>query len=249
MSDNTEPLEATEDSLNDQNGSAAKEKENEARKRTRPPINYPPYVSGYGSISELFNKIRQAAVPPKFTQDFMTSVLGMKSSSHRALIPLLKKLGFIDQANVPTEAYKLYRDSAKSQKVMAQQLRLAYSDIYQTHEYAHELGKEELVTKLRTLTGAGEDDQNIRAVASTFLELRKLAEFSDREIENQKFTPEPPKKAEPEQHLEVKMPSHKARQTNFGISYTINLNLPATTDIEVFNAIFKSLKENILYED
>jgi hypothetical protein len=45
------------------------------------------------------------------------------------------------------------------------------------------------------------------------------------------------------------MPSHKARQTNFGISYTINLNLPATTDVEVFNAIFKSLKENILYED
>jgi hypothetical protein len=31
-----------------------------------------------------------------------------------------------------------------------------------------------------------------------------------------------------------------------GISYTINLNLPATTEIEVFNAIFKSLKEYIL---
>ena len=29
-------------------------------------------------------------------------------------------------------------------------------------------------------------------------------------------------------------------------SYTINLNLPATSDISVFNAIFKSLKENLL---
>lgn len=30
------------------------------------------------------------------------------------------------------------------------------------------------------------------------------------------------------------------------LSYTINLNLPASKDIEVFNAIFKSLKENLL---
>jgi hypothetical protein len=33
------------------------------------------------------------------------------------------------------------------------------------------------------------------------------------------------------------------------LSYTINLNLPATSDISVFNAIFKSLKENMLDSD
>lgn len=30
------------------------------------------------------------------------------------------------------------------------------------------------------------------------------------------------------------------------LGYTINLNLPATSDIAVFNAIFKSLRENLL---
>ncbi len=30
------------------------------------------------------------------------------------------------------------------------------------------------------------------------------------------------------------------------LSYTINLNLPETSDIQVFNAIFRSLKENLL---
>jgi hypothetical protein len=249
MADNTLPLESAEDSPNDQNGSSTQEKESEAKRRTRSPINYPPYISGYGSIGELFSKICQAAVPPKFTQDYMTTVLGMKSSSHRALIPLLKKLGFLDQANIPTEAYKAYRDSSKSQQVMAEQLRSAYSDLYQVHEYAHELGKEELASKLKTLTGAGEDDRNIRDVASNFLELRKLADFSGKEVDNSKTIPEPTRKSELEPHLEIKVPPHKSRQANFGISYTINLNLPATTDIEVFNAIFKSLKENILYED
>ena len=38
------------------------------------------------------------------------------------------------------------------------------------------------------------------------------------------------------------------RPDQLGISYTINLNLPATTEIEVFNSIFKALKEHILHE-
>ena len=37
-----------------------------------------------------------------------------------------------------------------------------------------------------------------------------------------------------------------SEKVKLGISYTINLNLPATTEIEVFNAIFKSLKNNII---
>jgi hypothetical protein len=34
--------------------------------------------------------------------------------------------------------------------------------------------------------------------------------------------------------------------TGVGLSYTINLHLPATSEIAVFNAIFKSLRENLL---
>lgn len=113
MADDVQPLETTDHSLGEQNGKALDQAEKQARKRSRSQINYPPYVSGYGSISELFEKISQAAVPPKFTQDFMKTVLGMKSSSHRALIPLLKKLGFLDQSNIPTEAYRLYRDASE----------------------------------------------------------------------------------------------------------------------------------------
>ena len=65
------------------------------------------------------------------------------------------------------------------------------------------------------------------------------------------YTPvqELPKRTEVEQTPEPKTHSSKSRQSNLGISYTINLNLPATTDIQVFNAIFKSLKEHIFYED
>lgn len=132
---------------------------------------------------------------------------------------------------------------------MAEKLRNAYADLYQANEYAHELNKEELISKLRILTGTGEDDRNIQYTASTFLELIKLADFSlEQEDENSEDLPELTKKSEPEHLISQRAPLPKSHRANFGISYTINLNLPATTDIEVFNAIFKSLKENILDE-
>jgi hypothetical protein len=42
-------------------------------------INYPPYIDAYGSLPSLFEAIKKAAVPPKFTQDFLSSILGLKS--------------------------------------------------------------------------------------------------------------------------------------------------------------------------
>jgi hypothetical protein len=209
------------------------------------PVNYPPYVNGYGNIVKLFREIQKASVPPKFTNDFMVSVLGLKSTSYRAMIPLLKRLGFLDQANVPTQTYKDYRDESKSRSILAEQLRKAYSELYLANEYCHKLSKTELIGKLKTLTGAGADDKVIPAVASTFSELVKLADFEN-------AVPTKPKSEEEPIHDEddspTKQPPHQKLKTHLGLSYTINLNLPATTEIEVFNAIFKSLKEHILFE-
>lgn len=57
---------------------------------------YPPYVNAYGKVSDVFDGIKSASVPPKFTYDFLSTVLGLTSSSYRAMIPLLKKLDFLD---------------------------------------------------------------------------------------------------------------------------------------------------------
>ena len=204
---------------------------------------YPPFVNAYGKIPDLFTAIKSASVPPKFTYDFLNTSLGLKSSSFRAMIPLLKKLGFLDQANVPTQVYKDFRDDEKSGTVLANKIKEAYSDVYTANEYAHQLSKKDLVSKLKTVLGVSDDDQNLPYVAGTFLELVKLANFKATKVEKNdtktKITEE-----------ESILPDHSIkRETRLGISYTINLNLPATTEIEVFNAIFKALKEHIIYEE
>lgn len=205
---------------------------------------YPPYVNAYGGIPKLFSKIKEAAVPPKFSQDFMSTVLDLRSSSYRAMIPLLKRLGFIDQANVPTQSYKDFREDTLSGAVMAQRLRDAYKPLFDANEYAYKLEKRELQSKLKSLTGAAEDDPNIPNVAGTFLELSKLAAWDAGGLRPKKDA------------LQTTGPSGAGEQAEreqfftgrLGLSYTINLNLPATTEIEVFNAIFRSLRDNLLRE-
>lgn len=214
---------------------------------------YPPYVNAYGKISDIFDGIKSASVPPKFTSDFLTTVLGLKSSSYRAMIPLLKKIDFLDVANVPTESYKQYRDDSKSKNILGEKVKEAYSELYRASEYAHKLSKEELTTKLKTLLGVGDDDKNLPYVVATFIELVKLSNFgikhtvtkpqkneTEPEIETIKVTEKKPKRENDDESINVKR--------KFGISYTINLNLPATTEIEVYNSIFKALKENLLDE-
>jgi uncharacterized protein DUF5343 len=204
---------------------------------------YPPYVNAPGSLPKLFSGIQAAAVPSKITQDFLATVLGLTSSSHRAYIPLLKRLGFIGAGNLPTQAYKDYRDTDRAGTVMAERLKEAYKSLFQANEYAWKLNKNDLQTKLKQVTGAADDDPYLPAVASTFTELSKLANWDGAA---------PPKREVKESTNGTGTPERREREreepSNSGLrlGYTINLNLPATTEIEVFNAIFKSLRENLL---
>lgn len=213
---------------------------------------YPTYVNAYGKIPDVFEGIVKAAVPPRFTLDFLSTVLGLKSSSYRAMIPLLKKLNFLDQSSIPTDVYKKYRDDTISKEILAEQVKEAYSDIFMTHEYAYKLDKVELTKKLTTLIGVEEGDKTIQSVVGTFLELVKLSDFNKTD-----FSAGKPVKTEsvtlPKTREDTPSVNHipdesRENSKKIGISYTINLNLPATTEIEVYNVIFKALKDNLLYE-
>ena len=212
---------------------------------------FPPYVNGYGGISKILTKIKTASVPTKFTRDFLSTILGLKSSSYHAMIPFLKRLGFIDQANTPTQRYKDFRSDNKSGFVMAKAIKEAYPDIYKGNEYAHQLPKNELIDLVATVTGAAKDDAAMMSVVNTFVELNKFATFDVSDIPDEIGDPvEEEEEMEEEESVtpKTKAPPVKLNgdKVKFGISYTINLNLPATAEVKVFDAIFKSLKRNLL---
>jgi hypothetical protein len=207
-----------------------------------------PYVTTVSTLETMLEKIIAASVPERFTQDFVSTKLSMKGGTARAIIPFIKKMGFVASDGTPTELYKEFRNHTKSGAAVAKALKNVYGELYEMNEYAHDLKDSDLLGLIVEATGAEKSSAVVQKTLATFKTLKKLADFEiDLEEKEpvQEINPEIP----PTQNIPIQTHLHQPpASTGEGInlSYTINLNLPATTDIEVFNAIFKSLKDHLL---
>lgn len=206
-----------------------------------------PYVPVTGTLEKMLEKISQASVPDRFTQDFVSIKLSMRGGTPRAIIPFIKKMGLVASDGTPTDLYMEYKNHTKSGIAIAKSIKNLYADLYEMNEYAHELPDSELKGLIIEATGAEKDSVVLQKTVSTFKALKKLADFDFKsetkevtgEIQSDlPDTPLPPTHQVPRSQPEL--------TEGFNLSYTINLNLPATKDVEVFNAIFKSLKDHLL---
>lgn len=204
---------------------------------------YPPFMNAYGTTKKILHKIKEAQTPERFTQDFLATKLGFPGGSARAFIPLAKRLSLLESDGRPTELYKSFRNSSQSKAAMAAAVRKGYQQLYERNEYAHDLDKNKLEGLILEVTGLEQGNGTAKSIAGTFQALKELADF-------EKSTPS----TSPE---EKNLKSAKADKTNNGnqedpeplrlnLAYTINLVLPKSDDIAVFNAIFKSLRDNLL---
>jgi hypothetical protein len=200
-----------------------------------------PYVPAYGSISKVLDKIKAAGTPDRFTQDFLSTKLGMKGGSPRAVIPFLKRVGFLASDGSPTDVYKRFRNPAQSGRAAAQALKTGYRALYEMNEYAHDLNDKDLAGLIVQATGLEPNSSTTKIILGSFKALKQIATFDEP-------IPERPtdQSAEQKDEPENAPPSRPPLAAELGLSYTINLHLPPTSDIAVFNAIFKSIREHLL---
>ncbi|MCB1230975.1 MAG: DUF5343 domain-containing protein [Verrucomicrobiae bacterium] len=210
-----------------------------------------PYLAAPGTITTCLEKISNAATPSKVTGDFVNTKLAIKGGSGRALVPFLKKIGFVNSDGTPSDIYTRFRNPSESGSAIAEAIRFGYKSLYDSNEYAHDLNDADLKGLVVQVTGQESDSNVVSLILRTYKNLRELADF-----EGAASSPVEPAKplASP---ITIPQPQRQAGQgsssapgrVGMNLSYTINLNLPATSDISVFNAIFKSLKENLLDSD
>lgn len=194
------------------------------------------YLASAKNFPDFMEAIKKAAVPPRLTLDFL-ALLDFKSTNDRAFIPVLKGLGFADQNGVPTQVYRDYRDGAKSKQVLAHQIKLAYKGLFTANEHAEKLTGEALKGKIATITG--KDASVVDKMATTFTTLVRLADFTGAESLAD---------IQAEDAATVESPATPGLTPpprTLSFSHTIYVNLPATTDVAVYDAIFKSLRENL----
>jgi hypothetical protein len=200
------------------------------------------YVQVYGQLAEVFNRIAEGQAPDKFTTQHLKD-LGFASSNFRAVIPLLKQLGFLSPDGSPTSRYHEYRNTARSRRVMGEALREAYSDLFLIRANPTDADRPLIEGKFKSTHNASPNTAKL--MASTFYSLLDLADLSGSEpieIKKEEKPPEHPVKVPAA--LETVIPPPKTSHTT--LHYNIQIHLPATKDVEVFNAIFKSLREHLL---
>ena len=198
------------------------------------------YVQAVGQLPEFFAKIQEGQAPERFTLQHLKD-LGFTSSSHRTFVPLLKALGFLSSDGSPTERYHDFRNKARARAVMGQALKEAYSDLFLIKERPKDSDRDLIEGKFKSTHNAS--DRVAKLMAATFFALLPLADLDAPDVKAfvperaaEKPTAEQPPPGSPVMPPPAAPPLH----------YNIQIHLPATKDIEVFNAIFKSLKEHLL---
>jgi len=212
---------------------------------------HPPYMNAYGSISKVLNKMIEAKRPDRFTQDFLETVLALPSSSLRPVIPLLKRIGFLNADGSPTELYSKFKTEGGRKAAMAAGIRHGYPDVFKRNEYAHKLDKPKLTDIIVEMTGLEKSNQTVRNIVGTFSALNEFADFDQPLSDIGQERAETSSRANDENETDrssnyLPLAGPSAQRVGMNLAYTINLNLPESTNIEVFNTIFRSLRENLL---
>ncbi len=202
-----------------------------------------PYLASPGSIKTALERIRTAATPDRVTGDFVSTKLQLKGGTGFAILPYLKKIGFVASDGSPTDLYKRFRNSATAGAAIADAIKSGYKDLLQANEYFYELDDKKLLDLILQVTGAEANSSVAKSTLSTLKSLKSFADFD---------APKPTETSkEVAQHvINIRNDGGgKSDRLGLNLSYTINLNLPATSDQAVFNAIFRSLKEHLLTDD
>lgn len=200
------------------------------------------YVQTYGQLPEVFKRLSEGQAPDKFTRQYLKD-LGFAASSFHAVIPLLKTLGFLASDGSPTARYHEYRDHSQSRMVLGQSLRDAYGDIFTIKANPTQADRPLIEGKFKSTHNTSE--RVALLMANTFFALLALADIQTPSVKAKTETSTDTQNESTS--LQLSVPRESAATSHRPtLHYDIQIHLPATKDVEVFNAIFKSLREHLL---
>lgn len=202
-----------------------------------------PYMSVPGTLVRILEKIKSAGTPTNFNGDFLAKTLDFKGGNYKTFIPWAKKIGLINSDGTPSQLYKKFRNPSSSKSSLGEALRKGYAEIFAKDESCYKLDKAKLKGLFMEATGEPHDSKVLELMVNSFWNAKTLAEFEtvvgstgDGDVGEES----------PADKDEEKERSLSGKKINLGLNYTINLVLPKTDDPAIYNAIFKSLRENLL---
>lgn len=200
------------------------------------------YLQTTKNLDAILNSIVNAKAPDRFTYKFLED-LGFKSSNDRLYISVFKALGLLDDNSAPTPLYLRLIDQTETDKVLAEGIQAAYEDLFALRKDAYNLTLDEVKGKMRTLTEGQKSDNVINYMASTFLALCERADWSTPKKSDSNNSEDNSAVIEQASSMVRANSNQPARSTNF--HYNIQIHLPETTNMAVYDAIFQSMAKHL----
>ncbi|MBT2245363.1 DUF5343 domain-containing protein [Sphingobium sp. BHU LFT2] len=199
-----------------------------------------PYSTSPGVFKKALELIIPAERPDKFGANYMETILKLTGGSARTVPPMLKKMQFLGPDGTPTLLYSKFKTDGGRTQAAYEGLRNAFTELFRRNEYIHKADENGVKDTIVEITGLKRSDPIVRLMYQSFDAVRG---FIHGDItQSLEETPSPPTAED-----QTTTPTMTRSKTgHLGISYNINIILPETDNISVFNAIFKSLNENLL---
>lgn len=201
------------------------------------------YLQTTKNLQNIINSLISAKAPERFTNKFLED-LGFKSTNDRLYIGVFKGLGLLDENGVPTQRYHQFLDQSETGKVLAVGIQEAYEDLFALRKDAQTLSNDEVKGKLKTLTQGQKSDNILLLMTNTFKALCDVADWSGNDNVSQTFAVDVTQDKTQEDNITKVDLFNQGRKMN--LHYNIQIHLPETTNMAVYDAIFQSLKKHLL---
>jgi hypothetical protein len=206
------------------------------------------YLNSTKNLESILNSIIGARAPDRFTSRFLED-LGYKSSSDRLIIGILKSLGLIDENGVPKQRYYDFLDQSQSKSIIATGIQEAYKDLFNIKKDAQNMSNDDVKNKLKTLTQGQKGDRAIELMSMTFRALCNYADWSKPSKSHKKVDTNSVESINIiEQGNELHVSDNETytkRNDQINLHYNIQIHLPETVNMAVYDAIFQSLRKHL----
>jgi len=208
-----------------------------------------PYLPASGTLKRALERLIDASRPDKFNADFLENVLKLSGGAARGTIPIMKKMEFLSSESIPTERYAKFRTEGGRAAAALAGLRSGFPEIFKRSEYAHTVDDNKLRDIILEITGLKANDPVAQAIKSTFNVVKAFippgADLSGGDDDVNAKDESAGITANQSGPSDVVRAVGRGSRP-IGLVYNINIVLPETSDIKVLNAIFRSVKENLL---
>jgi hypothetical protein len=201
------------------------------------------YTTTPNKIKAFLDKIQEVGVPAKATHAWLASV-GFTSTNDRALLSIMRQIGFVDATGKPTAAWEEFRGG--NARALANAIQQGYASMYSLYSDAHKRSNAELENIVKsTAPKLGKDA--VHRVISTFRALTAEADFSGNGTALVSAPPTSSNGHAPDVEAQAP-PVALVRGLGGGVTINVNvqLTLPETTDGTVYEKLFAAMREHLL---